>query len=174
MRTFVSDVPLSVVALICAAIIALFLSPAVANRLGTGRWIALLLLLAMGLVVSATLMPTAAALDGVASDGRCSFGRAMLPSVARLTSVNVTSLNVLLFVPLGLSIALLPRTRAAGVVLVGAIASPFVIEAVQLSVPVLGRNCVLADIVNNLLGLVVGFGLGSIARALHGQSRRRR
>jgi uncharacterized membrane protein len=57
---------------------------------------------------------------------------------------------------------------------VGAIASPFVIEAVQLSVPVLGRNCVLADIVNNLLGLVVGFGLGSIARALHGQSRRRR
>jgi glycopeptide antibiotics resistance protein len=174
MRTFVADVPLSLVALTCAAIIALFLSPAVAIRLGTGRWVALLLLLAIGLVVSATLMPTSSALAGVASDGRCSFGRAMLPSFARLTSVNVTSLNVLLFVPLGLSIALLPRTRAAVVVAAGAIASPFVVEAVQLSVPALGRNCVLADIVNNLLGLVVGFGLGSVARALYGQSGQRR
>lgn len=174
MRTFVANVPLSVVALMCAAIIALFLSPAVADRLGTRRWVALLLLLAMGLVVSATLMPTAAALDGAASDGRCIYGRAMLPSFARLTSMNVTSLNVLLFIPLGLAIALLPRTRAAGIVLAGAIASPFVIEAVQLSVPALGRNCVLADIVNNLLGLVVGFGLGSVARALYRQSRRLR
>ncbi len=119
-----------------------------------------------GLVAAATLTPTAVALDGAASDGVCRVSRFGLVPLGTLLSVNGASLNVLLFLPLGVAIGLLPRTRATLLVLLAAIALPFVVEAVQLVLVFLGRQCQVADIFDNLAGLAVGLVLGATAYAL--------
>lgn len=166
MRTFISDVPLSLVAVGAAVLIALVLSPATARMLQTQRSIAALLLIGTGFVLAATLVPTAAALEGATSDGICTFSRIGLARIGQLTSVTPTSLNVLLFVPLGFAVGLLPRWRTTVVVMLGAILLPFVVETIQLVVTALARDCESADIVDNLLGLTIGFAFGIVARQL--------
>ena len=112
------------------------------------------------------LMPTAAALEGRVADGVCDLTRVGLASVQQLTSVNNASLNVLLFIPLGLAVGLLPRNRAAGVATLAAVSLTFVVESIQLLVPVLGRGCQTADMVDNLLGLAIGAVIGTLLRPL--------
>jgi hypothetical protein len=166
MRTFLGAVPLSAFALVIAIVVALVLSPAVGGRLRTRRSVAALLLFGFGLVFAATLVPTGAALEGAASDGVCDVSRLGLAPIEELTNVTFTSLNVLLFVPLGVAVGLLPRTRAAAAVTVLAISTTFLVEAIQLVVTVLGRGCQTADMVDNLLGLAIGIALGTLARPL--------
>jgi glycopeptide antibiotics resistance protein len=96
----------------------------------------------------------------------CDVSRVGLIPLRELTRVNEASLNVLLFVPLGLAVAMLPRTRGAALVALGAVALPFVVEGLQLVVTVLGRGCQTADVFDNLLGLAVGFALGTLGRAI--------
>lgn len=166
MRTFVKDVPLAAVALLVTVIVALALGGAVARRLHTSWAVAALLLFGFGFVISATLMPTAAALDGHVSDGACDLRRLGLPPLRDLVQVTDSSLNVLLFVPLGIALGLLPRSRAAAVVTIAAVLLTFVVESVQLVLVGLGRDCQAEDIVTNLLGLGIGIGLGALAGVL--------
>ncbi len=164
MRTFVGEVPLSVVALAVAVVVAISLSPAAARWLGTRRTIAALLLLGFGLVVAATLMPTALALEGNASEGVCDFSRIGFAPPTEFRYVTPASLNVLLFIPLGIAVGLLPRTRAAGMATLAAVSLTFVVETVQLLVTPLGRGCQSADVFDNLLGLVIGAGIALLGR----------
>ena len=166
MRSFVAAVPLSLFALGIAVVLAVVLSPAVARRLRAPRVVAALLLFGFGLVMAATLVPDAAALEGVVSDGVCDLSRIGLAPLEELTRVTFTSLNVLLFVPLGLAVGLLPRTRSAAVVTLAAVSLTFVVEGIQLVVTVLGRGCQSADIFDNLLGLAIGMVLGVLVRLL--------
>lgn len=139
----------------------------VGRALGTRRVVASLLLLSLGVIVSATLTPLDGGLDFESvGRGTCDLSRIGLPALGELRRLNDTSLNVLLFVPLGISIALLPRSRRTLLVVVVAIALPFAIELTQLLVPVLGRGCQSADVVDNLLGLAIGAILGAAARGL--------
>lgn len=151
-------------ALVLIAIGSLVLGPAVARRLATRRSVASLLLFGFGLVIAATLLPDRDALAGIASDRVCDLSRIGPASIGELTRVNTTSLNVLLFVPLGVAVGLLPRSRPAAVVLVAALSLTFVVEAVQLFVTVLGRGCQTADMVDNLMGLAIGIAIGVLAR----------
>ena len=166
MRTFVGAVPLSALAMAVTIVIIVATNGTVARWLGTGRIVAVLLLFGFGFVMSATLLPTADALAGNGSTGSCDLSRIGLPTLEELTRVNDTSLNVLLFVPLGIGVGLLPRTRAAGAAVVVAVSLTFVVEMVQLLLPVLGRGCQTADMVDNLLGLGIGFVAGLLARPL--------
>jgi glycopeptide antibiotics resistance protein len=68
-----------------------------------------------------------------------------------------------MFIPLGATIGLVPRSRRMAVVLIAAIALPFAIEITQMLLPVLARACESADVVDNLTGLVVGIGGGGVA-----------
>lgn len=162
MRWFLRAVPLSAVALLITIIVAVALSATLARRLAVHRAVAALLIFGFGLVLSATLTPTASALAGEASDGICSLSRADLPTLWELTRISAASLNVLLFVPLGIAVGLLPRTRAAAGVIVAAIALTFVVESVQLIAVSLGRGCHVEDLVTNLLGLAIGFAAGKL------------
>jgi hypothetical protein len=166
MRTFFGLVPLSALAVAVSLVVAVAFSSRVAARLRTRRSVAALVMLGFGLVISATLMPTAAALDGIPSDGVCDTSRVGFASVEVLTSVNESSLNVLLFVPLGIGIGLLPRSRAAAAVALAAFSLTFIVESIQLLLPVLGRGCQTADLVDNLMGLAIGFAVGLLARSL--------
>jgi glycopeptide antibiotics resistance protein len=164
MRSFLVDVPLAGIAAVLALVVVAVGSPAVARVMRTSRAVAALLLFGFGLVVAATLTPDAAALAGEASDGNCDLSRIGLAPLNELVRINYTTLNVLLFVPLGVAVGLLPRSRTAALVTLAAISLPFVVEAVQLVVTALGRGCQSAEVVDNLLGLAVGIGVGTLLR----------
>jgi hypothetical protein len=151
-------------ALVLIVIGSVALAPAVARRLGTRRVVAGLLLFGFGLVIAATLLPDRDALAGIASERVCDMSRFGPASIAELTRVNTTSLNVLLFVPLGVAVGLLPRSRTTTFVVVAAVSLTFVVEAIQLFVTVLGRGCQTADMVDNLMGLAIGIAIGVLAR----------
>jgi hypothetical protein len=168
MRSFIGSVPLSLVAFAGAILLAVALSPTVARRLGTPRVSAALLLSGFGLVMAATLSPDADALGGMPSDGTCDFARIGLAPIEDLRRITEASLNVLLFLPLGVAIGLLPRTRPGAAIAIAAFSLTFVVESTQLLLPVLGRGCQIEDIFDNLLGLILGIGIGLVARQILG------
>lgn len=171
MRSFAGAVPLVPFTLAIAIVATLLLSAATARALHTSRFVAGLLLFGFGFVLAITLTPDAPAMAGEISDGVCDVSRLGLAPIGELTRISSSSLNVLLFVPLGFAVALLPRTRATAIVAIAAFSLTFIVEGVQLFVTVLGRGCQTADIVDNLLGLVIGLALGLLLRPLLGIAR---
>ena len=170
MRTFIGAVPFSALALAATVVIAWAGSGVLARWLRTDRAVAALLLFGFGFVLSATLMPTAAALQGEVSDGICDTSRVGFASIDQLTRVNFTTLNVILFVPLGIAVGSLPISLRAALVALAAASLTLVVETIQLLVPTLGRGCEVADVFDNLLGLAVGLVVGLLVRLYVGRS----
>jgi glycopeptide antibiotics resistance protein len=124
----------------------------------------------LGTALLFTLSPS---LD--AGPGRHRFAslEVTLDTFRNLGGINETTLNVALFVPLGL-LAALHRTRSVRIPLIAAASAiPLVIEATQYALPSLGRSGFqMNDVIANLLGVTLGLGLGTIARRLaHQQTR---
>ena len=133
-----------------------------------------MIVLSLGVILAATMTPQWEALAfGVQGSSSCDFSRIGLAPLSELLRFGDTSGNVLLFIPLGVTIALVPRSRRKAVVLIAAIALPFAIETAQLLLPVLDRACESADVVDNLTGLVLGLG-GGVAAGWLGRSMARR
>lgn len=81
--------------------------------------------------------------------------------------------NVILFIPFGLLIALMLRTRWWGLLAVGIVVASTVIEVGQaLFLP--GRVASFADILANVLGGAIGIGVAGIIRGIASLVRRRR
>ena len=143
----------------------------VGRALGLRRAVATALIVSLGIILSATLTPQWEALAfGAQGSGSCDFSRMGLAPLRELVRFDDPSLNVLLFMPLGVSIALMPRSRLKVVALVAAIALPFAIETAQMLLPLLDRSCESADVIDNLTGLVLGlaggFAVGWLARTM--------
>jgi glycopeptide antibiotics resistance protein len=150
-----------------AFVVSLAASGAVGRALRVRRPIACVMVLSLGIILAATLTPQSEALAfGAVGTGSCDFSRIGLAPLHELLEFKETSLNVLLFAPLGASIAFIPRSRLKVVVIIAAIALPFAIETTQLLVPALDRACESADVVDNLTGLVMGLGGGVVAGRL--------
>ncbi len=147
--------------------IALFASRPVGKLLGVRRRLAWLILVGFGVIVSATLTPLrgAIALEAIGT-GTCDLSRIGLARIADLVRLNDTSLNVALFIPLGIAIGLVRPTRSRAALILASIALPFGIETIQLVAPILDRGCQSADIVDNLTGLLVGLVIGTLLRFL--------
>ena len=121
-------------------------------------------MLSLGIILSATLTPLRWAIDfGATGSGVCDFSRIGLAPLGELLRFNDTSLNILLFIPLGVTIGLVPMSRRKAAVVAAAMALPFAIETIQLLVPWLDRGCQSADVIDNLTGLIVGLAAGSAA-----------
>ena len=169
MRTLAGDVPWFLPGLAITTVIALAVAARVARRLRTESWIAFFLIMSVGTVLAATIPPDADGFSGRPSaPGRCDFGRIGLAPLSQYLHLGDTSLNVILFVPLGLAVGLLGRSPATARVLVTVLALPLTIEVIQSLLPVLGRGCQSRDVVDNLLGLGIGLTLGvllSVVRA---------
>jgi len=130
------------------------------------------LVLTLGIVLSATLTPLRGAIEaGAAGTGVCDLSRLGLAPIAELMTLNDTSLNILLFVPLGVVVGQVPRTRRMAGILLASIALPFLIEMIQLVASDLARGCQSADVVDNLTGLCIGTALRTASRfALRGRA----
>ena len=73
---------------------------------------------------------------------------------------------MLMFIPLGFTIALVPRSHGKSALVVAAVALPFVIEATQLLLSPLGRWCESGDVADNLMGLFIGLAVGAVVSRL--------
>lgn len=146
----------------------------VASALRVPRAVATGLILGVGLIVSATLTPSREALtQGAIGTGMCEIGRIGPASIVELLSFGDPTFNVLLFVPLGLAISLVPASRRKAALVVAAVIAPFAIETAQLLATGLGRGCQSSDVADNLTGLVIGLVIGIVARRLARSIRRR-
>ena len=161
MADLLRQLPLVPVGLLAAAAIAFVSAPALARRLASTRAVAWLLVLAIGLIVSATLTPLGGVLGADGEGAGCDLRRLTPPSFEALWGHDVW-LNILLFVPLGFAIALVPLPARRRLIVAGAL-FPIGIEALQLVAPALGRGCQSADVVDNVIGLGVGLALGWLA-----------
>jgi len=149
-------------------------SGAVGRAFGIRRAVAWAMVLSLGTILAATLTPQWEALAfGARGRAYCDFTRIGLASFEELVSANDSGGNVLMFIPLGVTIGLVPRSRGKAAIAVAAIALPFAIETIQLLVPALDRFCESADVVDNLTGLVLGLAGGSVAGLLVGAVSRR-
>jgi len=163
MRGFLLVVPLFVPGVAVSLLLAIVLARSAARVLRTRAALAFLVILSIGMIVSATLSPLIGALEeGIGSTGSCDLGRVGLAALSTYFHVNDFSLNVLLFIPLGLCLPFLPRSRRTLTVALAAFAMPFAIEITQMLVPVLGRGCQSGDVSDNLFGLVLGMVAGAI------------
>jgi hypothetical protein len=146
----------------------------VARALSTRPAIAWLLVASFVVIVVATLTPTDIALaDSASSAGTCDLARIGLAPLDELLSLSNTSMNVVLFVPFGLAVGLLPPSRRRTILAIAAIALPFAIEVIQLLVPALDRKCQSADVFDNLTGLAIGLLGGFAARRARTAAERR-
>ena len=149
-------IPLLLPGLGASIVAAPFLGGPVRRMLRTGPVLGWALVVTLGLILSATLTP-----------------RVGLATADELFQLGDTSLNVLLFLPLGVVLGLVPRSRRKAVIVAGAVALPFAIEAAQALVPWLERACQSADVTDNLTGLVSGLAIGAATGQLAGAVRRR-
>ena len=141
--------------------IASFLGRRVGQILAVHPGVAWAILVGFGVIVSATLTPLHGALNLAATGiGTCDFSRIGPAPIEELIRLDETSLNVVLFIPLGVAIGFVRRSRPRGTLILAAGALPFAIEAIQLVVPVLDRGCQSADVVDNLTGLLIGIAIG--------------
>lgn len=144
----------------------------VARRLRTSWAAAGLLIISVGAVLAATIPPDRGPLGWAGHTG-CDLGRIGLAPMGAYLRITDTSLNVALFIPLGLAVGLLPSGSISRRGWLIAVALPFAIELVQLIVPVLGRGCQSADVVDNLLGLAIGGALASLFKVVRPSARAR-
>jgi hypothetical protein len=93
-------------------VVGLAVSGPVGRALGVTRFVALVLVLSLGLVLSATLTPQREALlDGASGSGGCDFSRVTFASVAFYGAENDAGENILMFIPLGAAVAVIPDRR---------------------------------------------------------------
>jgi hypothetical protein len=150
-----------------SVVLAFILGEFVGRTLRVGPWLGWALIASLGIILSATLTPSSGAIDSGASGIRsCDLSRIGLAPIRELLLLGETSLNVLLFVPLGATIGLVPRSRLRAALVACAIALPFAIETTQLIVRRLDRVCQGADVVDNLTGLAIGLAIGLVGAAV--------
>lgn len=162
------SIPWFLPGVLASSVVAWFASPWIGRSLGTSRIGALLFVLSLGAVLSATVTPIPATvpLEG-AHVQACDLSRIGLTPIGYFRTINPTSLNVLLFIPLGLTAGLVPRSRRKLALVAALIALPFGIEALQLAAPLLERGCQSADVADNLTGLVAGLTVAAIVQRIH-------
>ena len=151
-----------------AAVAGLLTAPVVARGLRSARAPAWLLVFGIGVVIAATLTPLGVGFEEPVSIPRtCDLSRVGLAPLSEYFRLGDTSLNVALFMPLGVAVGLLPGSHRKWIVVAAAIVLPFAIETLQLLAPVLARGCQSADVVDNLIGLVLGMVGATGARWLY-------
>jgi VanZ family protein len=147
-------------------VVTIALSALVCTRIG--RWIGAdpvrtwWLLAGVGLVVVTTLTPQRDAVErGAIGSGTCDLSRMWFAPLDFYRGANDSAENILLFVPVGIAIALLP-SRMRRVAIAAGVLLPIAIEALQRQVTVLNRSCQSADVVDNIAGLLIGLAIGAV------------
>ena len=150
-------VPWAVPAGLAAVVVAAALARPVARRTGQPPVVAWLVLASVGVIVGLTLTPS----PDYPFPQSCDLDL-IGPTFRDLFTLNDRSLNVALFIPLGIAVvAIRTRSRLAWLLLAAAVAP--LIELTQLFAAPLRRTCQAIDVIDNELGLVIGIVVAAIA-----------
>jgi glycopeptide antibiotics resistance protein len=152
-------------------IVSLLVATALATR--AGRWLgcsavhAWLLLVSFGVILAITLTPSAWVLDGGAIETiTCDLSRIGPASWQVYRHLGDPTLNVLMFIPLGLALGALRRRPHRTALVVLAFALPWAIETTQAFAVFLDRACQAGDVFDNSAGLAIGLAAGWIVATL--------
>lgn len=163
MIPFVNDVPWLLPGSLVALVVCVVAARPVGRWLGVSPVVAGVMILNLGVFLAATLSPQAGIPFEVAVARNCDMSRFGLASPGDWFNPLDTAENMVVLIPLGFAIALLPRSQRKLAVLLGAIALPFAVEASQYIALPLGRECQSSDVIDNLTGLFVGLAAGVVA-----------
>lgn len=159
-RAFLRGAPWALPAGVLALVIATAVTWPVARRLNVRLFPVWLFVAAAGGFLAATVTPSPGA-GHWSWRGVTSFA-VVLPSPNALHTLNDTSVNVLLGVPLGLAAVWLSGECRRWWPLLVAVALPFVVEALQALLPLGRSGFQLPDVIANGIGLVTGGVLGAL------------
>ncbi len=149
------------------AIIGVFASGPIARVLQTRRFVGWLLVVSLAMIAFATLVPLYGTFEaGTSSSIGCDLSIMTPVALADFVAIDDRAMNVLLFIPLGCALGLLPRTRRSLLLVLGGISLPFAIEATQGLLPILHRACESNDVIDNVTGLLVGMAGGAVTAAV--------
>jgi glycopeptide antibiotics resistance protein len=161
------DLPWLLPGVAISVVVSITGSGVVGRALRVRRSVAWVMVLSVGIIMAATLTPQGEALEfGARGSSSCNLSRLGPVPLGEFLRLTEASINVLMFIPLGAAIGLVPHSRRGAAVVIAAIALPFAIETIQLLVPVLDRGCESADVVDNLTGLAIGLACGVVTRRL--------
>jgi hypothetical protein len=164
-QSLLGELPWFVPGVVLSMTIALFVCGPVGKRLAVRGLVAWAILVGVGVIASATLTPHYGALNpGPVGIGTCDLSRIGPAPTADLLRLDEASLNVALFIPLGIAIGLVQASGLRRSLMVASAALPFGIEAIQMIVPILARGCQSADVVDNLSGFLIGLVAGTALR----------
>jgi glycopeptide antibiotics resistance protein len=152
------------------AMVAAVVYPVLALRFGVRRYVMFGWLLALLLVLALTLTPQSTAHLGAGMKACWTTVQGPI-GFSSYGNASQRSLNVVLFVPLGLFTALMPRRYLAALCLLGLVL-PMFVEALQYQLPSLDRQCAVVDVVDNETGFVLGVVIGLTLRWLIHRVRR--
>jgi len=165
MRAFTETVPLFVPVVVLSITLATVAAGRTAAWMNARPAVSWLLLVGFGVILAATLTPLRDAIEhGLVSSGTCDLRRIGPAPLGAYLRPNETSANVVLFIPLGLALGMLPGSRRTKTIILCASLLPLAIEVTQLAFPVWARGCQTADVFDNLLGLALGFLGGHVLR----------
>ncbi len=166
------SLPLLLPGILASLVVAVVASAPLARYLQTRRAILALIILSAGTILAVTLSPNLAGLSAEAVSGQCDLSRLGPPSLATLRTDFDASRNVVLFIPLGIGLGLLPWSRRSAVLIGAAFGLTVFVELTQLMVPLLQRGCETADMIDNTIGLILGLAIGSVLRLAAGRADR--
>jgi hypothetical protein len=155
----IGNSPLLIPGVALAFIAAVPVAPWVASRTGLSPLLAGMLVFSVGAIIAITLTPGSGA--GFFGHSWCG-GLRPPPRLDDFLRLSEHGLNVVLFMPLGILIGMIPRPRPLAIAAFSAAAMPIVIEWIQYSVPRLDRVCQTWDALENLTGLAIGLGIGVV------------
>ena len=162
LRIVLGDVSQFAPGLVAALLIGLITGPVLARLLDVSRLLGAAISASLGAIVLTTLAPIGDPAVIGPQTGTCDLSRLGPSALSALLTINEISLNVLLFLPLGLTLGVMRRSWQKVAMVVVAALLPVAIEALQLMAPRLGRFCDSADVADNLTGLAIGFALGTV------------
>jgi glycopeptide antibiotics resistance protein len=166
------SIPWLLPGLLLAFVLGLLSARWVSGHLRSHPMVAWLMIVGLGLVFSATLTPLRGAIEnGTVGTGACDLSGLWPLSPSSWFTFGDRPMNILMFLPLGLAIGLIPRSPTKIWLVIVATVMPFALESVQLLVPILGRGCEGIDLVDNLTGLLLGLGVGSVVGRFVAQPR---
>ncbi|WP_158845308.1 hypothetical protein [Streptomyces sp. NRRL WC-3742] len=123
------------------------------------------LLLGLGGVLTATLLPEAFQLSG-GGVRHCAVEGGRHRGLHEVLAAPHLGIKLAAFAAVGLAATLAGTRRRAATVLAGAAALPFAMAAVRYAVPVIGRPCDVQDVWDGLQGVALGALLGLATRPL--------
>ena len=151
-------IPLVAASSVAAVVVALVLQ----KTRGAGAWLVAALIVSGALVVALTLTPNAGIEDSYFVDPRFDRGPwGYLRQPEYWLHLDSRTLNVALFIPLGLTLGLLARGAARWVILGLGLVLPWLVEGLQAMLP-FNRDSQAIDLADNTTGFLIGFAWGLI------------